>query len=90
MTILINDLNIYKIEEFHNELIKELELKNDLLSLDFTNVEKIDLSSIQLILSTKKYCDVNNIKFTITDIKTKQVKQMLKMFNLYEKLGVQL
>ena len=90
MTLGFDELNIYEIENFKQEILNDLEENESpgKFELDFEFVEKIDLSSIQLILSLKKYCDTNNIDLTITNIKARQVKQSFKMYNLKTSLGV--
>ncbi len=88
MKISFTELNFYESENFHKKILKELESTNSSFTLNFANVKEIDLSSIQLILSLKKYCDTNNIDLTITNIKARQVKQSFKMYNLKTSLGV--
>ena len=88
MKISFTELNIYSVENFHNKILKELGSANSSFTLNFANVEKIDLNSIQIILSLKKHCDVNNINLKITNIEAKSVKQTFKMYNLNSILGV--
>ena len=88
MKITLEELNIYKVEEFHKKILKDLEKANSSFTLNFTNVKKVDLNSIQLILSLKKYCDEKSIDLKITNIEARQVKQSFKMFNLYSLLGI--
>ena len=90
MKIQNSELNIYEIESFHQKILKEIQTAKRSFTLNFDNVEKIDLSNIQLIISVKKYCDENNIKLNISNIKTKQIKNMFKMFDLHKLLGVEL
>ena len=89
MKISFKELNIYEIEKFHQKILKDIKTAKTSFTLNFADVQKIDLSNIQLILSLKKYCDEKNIKLNITNIKAKQVKQIFKMFNLNSILGVQ-
>jgi anti-anti-sigma factor len=89
MKISFKELNIYGIDKFHQKVLKDIETAKTSFTLNFTDVQKIDLSNIQLILSLKKYCDEKNIKLHITNIKAKQVKQTFKMFNLNTVLGVE-
>ena len=89
MKISFKELNIYEIEKFHQKVLKDILSAKTSFTLNFTDVQKIDLSNIQLILSLKKYCDEQGIKLNITSIKTKQIKQTFKMFNLNPTLGVE-
>ena len=89
MEVLFKELNIYEIDKFHQKLLEDVKTSDESFVLDFIDVQKIDLSNIQLILSLKKYCDEKNIKLNITNIKAKQIKQTLKMFNLNSTLGVE-
>ena len=89
MEALFKELNIYEIDKFHQKLLEDVKTSDESFVLDFIDVQKIDLSNIQLILSLKKYCDEKNIKLNITNIKAKQIKQTLKMFNLNSTLGVE-
>ena len=88
MKISFTELNIHESENFHSKILKELESTNSSFTLNFANVKEIDLNSIQLILSLKKYCDENNINLKITNIEARQVKQSFKMYNLNTALGV--
>ena len=51
MKIAFDELNIYEVESFHKIILKNLEKANSSFTLNFANVQKIDLNSIQLILS---------------------------------------
>ncbi|MCU7836797.1 MAG: STAS domain-containing protein [gamma proteobacterium symbiont of Taylorina sp.] len=88
MKILLNELNIYEVENCHKKILKEVQSVKSSFTLNFSNVEKIDLNSIQLILSLKKYCDEKAIHLKLTNIEARQVKQTFKMFNLNQTLGI--
>ncbi|MEA3315832.1 MAG: STAS domain-containing protein [Campylobacterota bacterium] len=89
MKISLADLNFYSIEKFKNELNQSLlDIEESTIELDFSIVEKIDLVSIQLLLSLNKYCNNNSLNLKCININAKQVKQKLKLFNLNETLGV--
>lgn len=90
MNISFHELSIYEIEQFQKDILQELQSTTQLFTLDFENVEKIDLSSIQLLLSVKKYCDEKNIKFDIVNLHSKHIKQTFNIFNLNSNLGVSL
>ena len=53
-----NELTIFTVEEFWKRLVETIEKMNEseeqLLSLDFESLEKIDGSGIQLLLSLEK------------------------------------
>ena len=89
MKISFKELNVYETEKFHQALLKEVHSSKTSLTLNFSNVQKIDFINIQLILSLKKFCDEQNIKLKLTSIKSRQVKQIFTLFNLYEILGIQ-
>ena len=88
MLILFEELDIYKTEQFYKSILDELETIDDVFVLDFKNVQKIDLASIQLILSLKNFCDLKNIILNIKNINSRQIKQIFQLFNLKEKLGL--
>lgn len=83
MKISFEELNIYEIESFHKKLLKEVtSTKYSTFTLNFENVQKIDLSTIQTILSLKKYCDTHKIALKFKNINSDQVKQNFSLFNL--------
>jgi len=88
MKISFNELNVYNVENFHIKILKALTSSTRSFTLNFSNVEKIDLNTIQLILSLKRYCDEKSIKLNLTHIEARQVKQSFKMFNLYQIFGI--
>lgn len=90
MTLGFDELNIYEISNFKQEILNALEENEskDKFELDFEFVESIDLSSIQLLLSLKKYCDDKKLKLHLININAKSIRQKLKLFNLNETLGV--
>ena len=89
MKIHLEELNIYEVDNFYKKLLKEVtSTKYSSFTLNFINVEKIDLSNVQLILSLKKYCDDKNITLKFTNIKSDNVKHILSMFNLNQKLEI--
>lgn len=90
MKITFDELSIAHTENFHAILIEKLiEEAKESFSLDFENVEKIDLSNIQLLVSLKKYCDNNEIQLKLENINSEQIKQSIKIYNLNDKLGIQ-
>ena len=88
MKIEFEELTIVKINDFYNLISDELkDLENETLVLDFENVEKIDLSNIQLLISLKKYCLNKNIHLQLQNIISQQIKQSFEIYNLNEHLG---
>ena len=88
MKISFNELTIYEIEAFHQKLLKEITPIKNTFTLNFADVQKIDLSNIQLILSLKKYCDDKNIHLKLINIQSKQLKQTFRLFNINERLNL--
>ena len=58
-----DELTIYEVETFHKELLAEFD-KGD-VTVDISNVNKIDMSVIQLLLSAKKSCKEASKAFQI-------------------------
>ncbi len=88
MKISFSELNLYEVENFHQKILKDLKKANSSFTLNFSDVQKIDLNNIQLLLSIKKYCDLNSIELKLTHIESKQIKQQFKLFNVTEILGL--
>jgi len=61
MKIEKDELTIYEVENFHNALLDEF-TKGDVI-VDITNVNKVDMSVIQLLLSAKKSCTESSKAF---------------------------
>ena len=55
MEITKDELNIYEVESLSSELVEAL--KGDELIIDMSSVNRVDMSAIQLFISTKKSCD---------------------------------
>jgi len=64
-TLEYEKLTIYEVEALSRELTSYLDNAEFTLDLDLKNVTKLDLSAIQLLLSTEKTCTSNNIKFNL-------------------------
>lgn len=56
MKIEFNELTINEIDSFYNSLLS-IDASEGKILLDFEDVEIIDLSIYQLLISFKKYCD---------------------------------
>lgn len=86
MKIAQTQLTIYEVESFHQEILRTLESAEENLALDFSNVEKIDLCGVQLLLSLQKWCTNNNIVFSIIRVASPKVRQTFAMLNLGSQL----
>lgn len=91
MKIKFDELCIQEVESFYKLLQDEISiLQGNPLILDFSNVEKIDLSAIQIIISLKKYCESINMDFILINLNSSQVKQTINTFNLNNIIGLDL
>ena len=64
--LLQNDqFTIEIIDEVQHQFLEELKTSSDVFELDLSNVNKIDLPSIQLILSLQKSLHLQNKKLSI-------------------------
>ena len=90
MKIPFEELTVYEVKQFHQVLINELETSKSSINLDFSQVKKIDLNTIQLILSLKKTCEEKSIELQLINIAARQVKQTFKLFNLEQQLSFKL
>lgn len=62
-----NNFTIYEVEEIKDKFI--LFLESEHIKIDFENVTKVDMSTIQLLLSLKKTCEKQNKSFEIINVK---------------------
>ena len=89
MKIKFDELCIQEAEDFYKIILDELSIiKNNPLILDFSNVEKVDLSAIQILIALKRYCEDLDISLTYINLDSKQVKETIKTFNIYNELGL--
>ena len=58
---------IYEVEELKKAFLEELHVYKD-IEIDLSNVKKIDMPAIQLLLSLKKSCKNLNKEFEIKNI----------------------
>ena len=58
---------IYEVEELKKSFLEELHVYKD-IEIDLSNVQKIDMPAIQLLLSLKKSCKKLNKEFEIKNI----------------------
>jgi anti-anti-sigma regulatory factor len=89
LKIKFEEIGIAQAKEFHKLLLDEIEtLQEDIFTLDFTNVEEIDLCTIQILLSLQNYCKSSEIQLQFTNINSTQVIQSIQTFRLQESLGI--
>ena len=63
------NFTIYEIEELKDKFFEEFQLDED-IQIDLSNVVKIDMTAIQLLLSLKKSCENQNKSFEIKNVNT--------------------
>ena len=67
------NFTIYEVEELKDQLLKEVQTYKD-IEVDLSNVLKIDMTAIQLLLSLKKSCEQQNKSLEIINIDTNVFK----------------
>jgi len=77
MQIEKSELTIYDVESLHKQLLEEL--KNDSLIIDMKNVNKLDATIVQLLISTQKSFQESSKSFKITNIND----ELLEVFKGY-------
>ena len=80
-------LTIYEVEEVYELLIQWCTESKDILSIDLVNVKKIDMTAIQLLLSTQKTCKQKSIKLELINISNELLKT-IEVAGCSELLGV--
>jgi len=70
-----DELNIYEVESLHKSLLEEF--ANGDLFLDMQNVNKIDMSVIQLFISAQKTAQESSKKFELQNV-NEEVAQIIK------------
>jgi anti-anti-sigma factor len=68
MTIKNEKLTIHTIRDIYKEIQDEF-LSNDKIKISFENVDEIDLSGLQLLVSLKKSCDNEKKQLQLINIK---------------------
>ena len=86
MKIEDDKFTILNIRDIYQVLLEQYNSKDD-LELDFTNIDEIDISGIQLLLSLKQSCDKNNKQFKIINIKD-EILYSLELIDTKTMLGV--
>ncbi len=61
------NFTIYEVEEIKDKFLEEFNIYKD-IEIDLSNVIKIDMTAIQLLLSLKKSCKEQNKSFEIKNI----------------------
>ena len=90
MKIKFDELCIQEAEAFYKLLLDEIEnLQGNPLILDFSNIEKIDLSIIQILISLKKHCESINMDLILINMNSSQVQQTINTFKLNSSLGLE-
>jgi len=72
-----NELNIYDVESFHQQMIEEL--KKESIIIDFIEVNRVDASIIQLLLSTYKSAKSLSKEFQLINVS----EEVLDIFQSY-------
>jgi len=61
------NFTIYEVEELKDKFLEEFQTNKD-IEIDLSNINKIDMPAIQLLLSLKKSCENQNKLFEIKNI----------------------
>ncbi len=80
-------LTIYEVEDLHKKILKYLEKEEGDLELDLDSIQKIDMTAIQLLLSTKKTYEAQSRKLILTNL-SDSIKHTLKLSGCDLLLGV--
>jgi anti-anti-sigma factor len=86
MKIECKKLSIFKVEELHKKLLEKIS-NSSAINIDLSEVEKIELSAIQLFLSLQKSCKEKGIKLTFSNI-NENVLQNIEISGCSTFLGV--
>ena len=74
--ILHNKLTIYEIDTFSKELNDYISTAEDVLDIDFSGVNKIDLSAIQLLLSASKSCFKKDVILKLHGLNNENIESL--------------
>ena len=86
-TLKYDKLTIYEVEDLHKKLLKYLSKADKDLVLDLGLVQKIDMTAIQLLLSTQKSCQKESVAFSLINL-SDELKQTLQSCGCDVILGV--
>ncbi|WP_457749560.1 STAS domain-containing protein [Sulfurimonas sp.] len=70
-----NELTIYEVESLHKSLLDEF--SEDNLVLDMQNVNRVDMSVIQLFISAQKTAKESSKKFALQNV-NEELAQIIK------------
>jgi len=87
MKIEFDELNIYEIEKFHKYLEENYKNSQNEFELDFENVEKIDFTAIQLLISLTKTAKKDNKQLKLININD-SILEKLKECKIDSILGI--
>jgi len=82
-------VTIYEVESLQKELLELINAIEDELVLDFSQVSKVDMTSIQILISAQKSCKEKAIPFSLINLST-GLKETLESCGCSTILGVQL
>lgn len=80
-----DELNIYEVESLHQEILKEFDAGS--ICIDMKNVNKIDMSVIQLLVSARKSCQNYSKDFELKNVSS-EVLEIIKSSACDSLLGV--
>ena len=80
-------LTIYEVEDLHKKLLEYSQKMKSDLTLDLSSVQKIDMTAVQLLLSTQKTCKEQLIPFSLVNV-SQNLKYTLKACGCDTILGV--
>ena len=86
-TLKYDKLTIYEVEDLHKKLLKYLNKADGELVLDLSLIQKIDMTAIQILLSTQKSCQEKSLTFSLINL-SDELKQTLKSCGCDVILGV--
>jgi len=86
-TIEYDKLTIYEVEDLHKKFLKYIKKAEGDLTLDLGLIQKIDMSGIQLLLSTNKTCKEKSINFNLANV-SDSIKETIKLSGCDSALGV--
>jgi len=87
MKLEYDKLTIYEVEDLHKKLIEYFSKSATDLTLDLDFIQKLDMTGIQLLLSTQRTCKQKLIPFSLINL-SDEIKQTLKLAGCDTILGV--
>ncbi len=80
------NFTIYDVENIQTELMAEC-ANNDTLEINMESVEKIDMAALQLLVSAKRTCELDNKSFALSHV-SEEIASAIRMSGLETELGV--